>query len=149
MCTTAVSISNPGWSCWAPSRAGSRAAPCRAGWRETPARGCQAAAKLPISGSCKEMRVGKAEADGAAETLQLPKGSVHTGIFSRDMVQHQVRGSTQCCFLPGCQKSNFEAWSRFYVNSTLPFEDVLVIFNQLAEAIHSKAHETLKSDFLP
>lgn len=34
------------------------------------------------------------------------------------------------------------AWSRFYLNSKLPFEDVLVIFNQIAEAIHSKTHET-------
>lgn len=58
-------------------------------------------------------------------------------------------GITQNRFLPKCQKPNFEAWSSFYLNSKLPFEDVVVIFNQIAKAIHSKTHETFKSDFLP
>lgn len=150
MCTTGVRISNPGWSCWAPSRAGSWAAPCHPCWMKR--NRCQ---RLPSCSRAPYFRLLqgdeglKAEADRPAEPLQLPKGSAHTGVFSRDTVQPQVRGIPQCCFLPQCQKFNFEAWSRFYLNSKLPFEDVLVIFNQIAEAIHSKTHETFKSDFLP
>lgn len=120
----------------------------RAGWRETAARGCQAAAELPISGSCKEMRVWKLRLIDLQSPCSCPRAVLTLG-FSADTVQPQVRGITQCCFLPQCQKFNFEAWSRFYLNSKLPFEDVLVIFNQIAEAIHSKTHETFKSDFLP
>lgn len=107
-------------------------------------------AKLSILGSCKEMRVCKAEADGpATRPCTCPKAAFTPRFSSRDTVHHQVRGITQHCFLPSCQKSTFEAWSRFYLNSKLPFEDVLVILNQIAEAIHSKTHETLKSDFIP
>lgn len=96
------------------------------------------------------MRGCRAEADGPATSLSTNPLAVFTLSFSsRKMVQHQVREIIHHCFLPGCQKSTFEAWSRFYLNSKLPFEDVLVIFNQMAEAIHSKTHETFKSDFLP
>lgn len=141
-----VRISNPSWSCWASSRAGSSLS-C---WMKRSC--CQrlpSCSKVPNLRLCK-MRVCKAKADGpSTRPCTCPRAGFTLSFSSRDMVQHQVGGITQHCFLPRCQKSNFEAWSRYYLNSKLPFEDVLVIFNQIAEAIHSKIHGTFKSNFLP
>lgn len=107
--------------------------------------------KAPALRLSKEMRVYKTEVNGPATRPCTCPRALFTRTFSSwDMYSTNWGGGiTQNRFLPKCQKPNFEAWSSFYLNSKLPFEDVVVIFNQIAKAIHSNTHETFKSDFLP
>lgn len=65
-------------------------------------------------------------------------------------LQYEVREITQHSLFPFQVPGASGARSRLYLNTELPFEDVLVTFNQIVAAINSKTQETSKSDsFLP
>lgn len=84
------------------------------------------------------MKVCKAKANGPAarpSTCQITAFTLR--VLNRETVRYEAsKGNrpTLTVSFPGA-RNLFEALSRWYLNTKLPFEDVLVTFNQIAAAI--------------